>query len=197
MPMNRARGSPRSSSQSANMSRGTSSAGFSMMAWRNACSDMTCLHDRCRPARGATSFGNAPRRGSVPRSRRGDPRAAPTLSGPTYLSPVADKLSHILPGASSRNRRVGSSGALLRPPVFREGYPLLPSTRARLPAMVPDGQAKWHVLMLTVNNHRLLDAQEASGKYRRASYKTADNSRRNATVLASLGGPGLAQDGAR
>jgi hypothetical protein len=63
-------------------------------------------------------------------------------------------------------------------------------------ATVPDGQGKWHVLLLTFNNHRLLDAKETSGEYRRASHKTADNSRRKATVFACLGGPGPAQDGA-
>jgi hypothetical protein len=76
---------------------------------------------------------------------------------------------------------------------------VLTQTQVIMPesATVPDGQAKWHVLLLTFNNHRLLDAKEASGKYGRASHKTAYNSRRKATVIARLGGPGPAQDGAR
>jgi len=83
-------------------------------------------------------------------------------------------------------------------PPSREGS-VLTQTQVIMPesATVPDGQAKWYVLLLTFNNHRLLDAKEASGKYRRASHKTAYNSRRKATVIARLGGPGPAQDGAR
>ena len=83
-------------------------------------------------------------------------------------------------------------------PPGREGT-VLTQTLVIMPesATVPDGQAKRHVLLLTFNNHRLLDAKEASGKYRRASHKTAYNSRRKATVISRLSGPGPAPDGAR
>jgi hypothetical protein len=64
-------------------------------------------------------------------------------------------------------------------------------------ANVPDGQATWHALMLTFDTHRLLDAKETSGRYRRASHKIPYTSHRNATVIAHQGGLGLAQDGAR
>src|SRR5262245_33601629 len=59
------------------------------------------------------------------------------------------------------------------------------------------GQAKRHALMPTFATHPLPDAKEAGGRYRRESHKIAYTPHRNATVIARLGGLGLAQDGAR
>ena len=81
------------------------------------------------------------------------------------------------------------------------GWPFLPWGRVgsgvKPAAACLLGQAKRHALMPTFATHRLPDAKEAGGRYRRESHKIAYTPHRNATVIARLGGLGLAQDGAR
>jgi hypothetical protein len=81
------------------------------------------------------------------------------------------------------------------------GWPFLPwgmaGSGVKPAAACLLGQAKRHALMPTSATHRLPDAKEAGGRYRRESHKIAYTPHRNATVIARLGGLGLAQDGAR